>query len=52
MKTIVTIIILMIFPTMVLAELPIGEKPPKVILKDNLGGRIDGKQWSSDESRF
>ena len=49
MKTIVTMIYLMIFPTIVLAELPIGEKPPKVVLKDDLGGRIDGKQWSSEE---
>ena len=49
MKTLVTMIFLMIFPSMVLAELPIGEKPPKVVLKDDLGGRIDGKQWSSEE---
>ena len=34
---------------MVLAELPLGEIPPKVILKDDLGGRLDGTQWSSDE---
>ena len=49
MKTLVTMIFLMIFSTMVLAELPIGEKPPKVVLKGDLGGRIDGKQWSSEE---
>jgi len=42
-------IFLMLFPTMVLAELPIGEIPPKVILKDDLGGRLDGTQWSSEE---
>ena len=34
---------------MVLAELPIGEIPPKVVLKDDLGGRLDGTQWSSEE---
>ena len=39
----------MIFSTMVLAELPIGEIPPKVVLKDDLGGRLDGTQWSSEE---
>ena len=39
----------MLFPTMVLAELPLGEIPPKVILKDDLGGRLDGTQWSSEE---
>ena len=39
----------MIFPTMVLSELPIGEIPPKVVLKDDLGGRLDGTPWSSEE---
>ena len=39
----------MLFPTIVLAELPIGEIPPKVVLKDDLGGRLDGMQWSSEE---
>ena len=42
-------IFLMLFPTIVLAELPIGEIPPKVVLKDDLGGRLDGMQWSSEE---
>jgi uncharacterized protein len=27
----------------------VGEVPPKVELKDKLGGRLDGKPWSSDE---
>ena len=49
MRTLATMIFLMLFPTMVLAELPIGEIPPKVVLKDDLGGRLDGTQWSSDE---
>ena len=42
-------IFIMLFPTMVLAELPIGEIPPKVVLKDDFGGRLDGTQWSSEE---
>ena len=42
-------IILILVPTMLLAELPIGEIPPKVVLKGDLGGRIDGTQWSSEE---
>ena len=29
--------------------LEIGEVPPKVELKEKLGGRLDGKPWSSDE---
>jgi YtfJ family uncharacterized protein len=27
----------------------IGEMPPKVELKEKLGGRLDGKPWSSEE---
>lgn len=27
----------------------LGEIPPKVELKDKLGGRLDGKPWSSEE---
>jgi hypothetical protein len=27
----------------------VGQVPSKVELKDNLGGRLDGKPWSSDE---
>jgi len=27
----------------------IGEIPPKVALKEKLGGRLDGKPWSSEE---
>ena len=49
MKTLTAVIFTMFFSTMVLAELPIGEIPPKVVLKGNLGGRIDGTQWSSEE---
>ena len=49
MKTLATMIFAMLFPTVVLAELPINEIPPKVILKGDLGGRLDGSQWSSEE---
>ena len=34
---------------MVHAELPIGEIPARVVLKGELGGRLDGTQWSSEE---
>ncbi|MCU0580142.1 MAG: YtfJ family protein [Desulfobacterota bacterium] len=34
-------------PTALAVEL--GEVSPKVDLKDKLGGRLDGKPWSSDE---
>jgi len=49
MRRLATMIFLMLFPAMVLAELPIGEIPPKVVLKDDFGGRLDGTQWSSEE---
>jgi uncharacterized protein len=31
------------------ADAEVGQVPPRVELKDNLGGRLDGKPWSSDE---
>ena len=49
MKILAIKIILILVPTMLLAELPIGEIPPKIVLKGDLGGRIDGTQWSSEE---
>ena len=49
MRIIAIKIILILVPTMLLAELPIGEIPPKIVLKGDLGGRIDGMQWSSEE---
>ena len=49
MRILATMIFIIFVPTMLLAELPIGEIPPKVVLKGNLGGRIDGTQWSSEE---
>ena len=49
MRTLATMIFIMLFPTMVLAELPIGEIPARVVLKGELGGRLDGTQWSSEE---
>ena len=36
-------------PATVWAGAELGQVPQKVELKDNLGGRLDGKPWSSDE---
>jgi len=36
-------------PAVAWAGAEVGQVPPKVELKDNLGGRLDGKPWSSDE---
>ena len=49
MRTLATMIFIVLFSTMVQAELPIGEIPPKIVLKGDLGGRLDGTQWSSEE---
>ena len=49
MRILATMIFIILVPTMLLAELPIGEIPPKIVLKGDLGGRIDGTQWSSEE---
>jgi hypothetical protein len=40
--------LLLLFNQLALA-VEIGEVPSKVELKDKLGGRLDGKAWSSDE---
>jgi YtfJ family uncharacterized protein len=36
-------------PAVAWAGAEMGQVPPQVELKDNLGGRLDGKPWSSDE---
>ncbi|HYA94623.1 MAG TPA: YtfJ family protein [Thermodesulfobacteriota bacterium] len=42
--------ILAVFLTSQVAHaLEIGEIPPKIELKEKLGGRLDGKPWSSEE---
>ncbi len=38
-----------LFPATAWAGAEVGQVPLKVELKDNLGGRLDGKPWSSDE---
>ncbi len=49
MRTLATMIFIILFPIMVHADLPIGEIPVSVVLKGELGGRLDGSQWSSEE---
>jgi len=31
------------------AELPLGKIPPKIVLEGDLGGRLDGTAWNSEE---
>jgi YtfJ family uncharacterized protein len=54
MKDVLRMLIALVFvvslvPAAAWAGAEVGQVPPKVELKDNLGGRLDGKPWSSDE---
>ena len=49
MRTITILTFLLLSSAIAFAELPIGEIPPTIVLKDDLGGRLDGTQWSSEE---
>ena len=50
MKTLLSILMILLLSSCPLfAELPIGEIPPKIVLEGDLGGRLDGTAWSSDE---
>jgi YtfJ family uncharacterized protein len=40
--------VLLVAPQMVMA-VELGQVPPKVALQENLGGRLDGTAWRSDE---
>ena len=43
------VFVVSLVPAVVWAGAEMGQVPPKVELKDSLGGRLDGKPWSSDE---
>ena len=52
MKRLVEILILVsgvFLLTQAVLALELGEVPPRVELKEKLGGRLDGKPWSSEE---
>jgi hypothetical protein len=50
MKTLISILIILLLSSCPLfAELPIGEIPPKIVLEGDLGGRLDGTAWNSEE---
>ena len=38
-----------LYSSILCAELPLGEVPPKILLEGDSGGRLDGKKWSSEE---
>jgi len=49
MKILAILTIFIISSTFVFGELPIGEIPPKIVLEGDLGGRLDGTPWKSEE---
>ena len=42
-------ILLIMFSSILSAELQLGEVPPKILLEGDTGGRLDGTKWSSEE---
>ena len=47
---ILSVLMILLLSTLPLsAELPIGEVPPKIVLEGDLGGRLDGTAWNSEE---
>ena len=49
MKILAILTIFIISSTFVFGELPIGEVPPTIVLEADLGGRLDGTPWNSEE---
>jgi len=49
MKILAILTIFIISSTFVFGELPIGEVPPTIVLEGDLGGRLDGTPWNSEE---
>lgn len=49
MRTLSILIILLLSALPLSAELPIGEIPPNIVLEGDLGGRLDGSPWNSEE---
>lgn len=50
-KCLLAVFFIGFFPCAALAEVQLGEVPPRVELKDKVGGRLDGTPWSSEELR-
>tara|TARA_B110000263_G_scaffold12422_1_gene10452 strand:- start:67 stop:591 length:525 start_codon:yes stop_codon:yes gene_type:complete len=49
MRTLSVLMILLLSALPLSAELPLGEIPPKILLEGDLGGRLDGSAWNSEE---
>ena len=49
MRTLSVLMIFLLSALPLSAELPLGKIPPKIVLEGDLGGRLDGTPWKSDE---
>ena len=49
MRTLSVLMIFLLSALPLSAELPIGEIPPNIVLEGDLGGRLDGSAWNSEE---
>ena len=49
MRTLSVLMIFLLSALPLSAELPLGKIPPKIILEGDLGGRLDGTAWNSEE---
>ena len=49
MRTLIILMIFLLSSIVLFAELPVGKIPRKIVLEGELGGRLDGTQWNSDE---
>ena len=49
MRTLSVLMIFLLAALPLSAELPLGKIPPKIVLEGDLGGRLDGTAWNSEE---
>jgi predicted transcriptional regulator len=49
MRTLSFLMIFLLSALPLSAELPLGKIPPKIVLEGDLGGRLDGTAWNSEE---
>ena len=49
MRTLSVLMIFLLSALPLSAELPLGKIPPKIVLEGDLGGRLDGTAWNSEE---
>jgi hypothetical protein len=49
MKYVISVLLLSVLSMPLFAELPVGKKPPEIVLSGDLGARVNGTPWSSSE---